>query len=321
MEYRIFGKTGMEVSVMTLGTWGMGGAGWDVYEDEVKIDAIRAAYEEGISFFDTAPAYNCGAAEKLLGRTLREMGVRQKVRIATKCGNIFLGGKTYVRDGRYDSIIRQCEESLINLETDYIDLMLIHWPDPKTPFEETMDAVNRLKKEGKILHLGVSNFSIDQMKEIRQYGEIEAYQPQYSMVNRDAEEAMKWAAGENMGIMTYGSLGGGILSGKYRTLTEFPDTDNRNRFYRHFQEPMFSRIMELLKVMDEVSASNGQMPLAQIALKWCCEQPFVSTCIVGAQKRERVVENARSFEKTIRREDWDRLNEAVRQLCPVDSRQ
>ena len=314
MKYRIFGKTGMNVSAMTLGTWGMGGVGWDVYHDDIKADALKAAIEEGINFFDTAPAYNAGAAERFLGRILKDLGVRKEVRISTKCGNVFKDGVVYIRDGRYDSIIRQCEESLKNLQTDYIDLMLIHWPDPDTPFEETMDALNRLKKEGKILHIGVSNFSIDQMKEAGRYGLIEAYQPQYSMVNRDAEETLKWAAGENMGVMTYGSLGGGILSGRYRELRTFPPADSRNRFYKHFQEPMFSKVMDLLKVMDRISERNDGLPLAQIALKWCYDKPFVSTCIVGAQKRERVRENARSFSRDLSPEDRALLDEAVDNL-------
>ncbi len=314
MKYRMFGKTGMEVSAMTLGTWGMGGVGWDVYDEETKADAIKAALEEGINFFDTAPAYNAGAAERFLGRVLKEEGARGQVYISTKCGNVFKDDITYVRDGRYDSIIRQCDQSLLNLQTDYIDLMLIHWPDPATPFEETMDALNRLKKEGKILHIGVSNFDIDQMKEISRYGSIEAYQPHYSMVNRQAEETMKWAAAQGMGVMTYGSLGGGILSGRYRELKTFPAADSRNRFYQHFKEPMFSRVMDLLKVMDQVSAANGQIALAQLALKWCYEKPFVSTCIVGTQKRERVLENARSFDQELGAEDWARLDQAVDQL-------
>lgn len=304
----------MNVSAMTLGTWGMGGVGWDLYDDEVKADAIGAALEEGVNFFDTAPAYNSGAAERFLGKVLKDHGCRNRVYISTKCGNVFKDGITYVRDGRYDSIIQQCEQSLKNLQTDYIDLMLIHWPDPDTPFEETMDALNRLKGEGKILHIGVSNFSTDQMKEVSRYGEIEAYQPHYSMVNRDAEETMKWAAGEGMGIMTYGSLGGGILTGKYREIMTFPPSDSRNRFYKHFQEPMFSKVMQLLEVMDDISSHNDGMPLSQIALRWSIEKPFVNTCIVGTQKRERVIMNAEAFDKNISPEEWARLDEAVRNL-------
>ena len=110
MKYSIFGSTGMNVSAMTLGTWGMGGVGWDVYDEEVKIDALQAAIEQGINFFDTAPAYNAGAAERFLGRFLEKEGIRKKVFISTKCGNVFHDGITYIRDGRYDSILRQCQD-------------------------------------------------------------------------------------------------------------------------------------------------------------------------------------------------------------------
>lgn len=314
MKYVDFGKTGMNVSALTLGTWGMGGAGWDVYDEEQKADTVKAALEQGINFIDTAPAYNNGEAERFLGRTLKKLGARNELYLATKVGNFFTKEKTYVHDSSYDKILQQCDESLINLQTDHIDLMLIHWPDPNTPFEETMDAMNRMKKEGKVLHVGVSNFSIEQMKEIGQYGDIEAYQPQYSMVYRNSEDIIRWAAQEGMGIMTYGSLGGGILTGRYRTPQEYPAGDNRNRFYKHFHEPMFSKVMKLLEVMDEVSARNGGIPLSELALLWNLSKPFVSTCIVGAQKRERIEEDARGFDLEISPEDMQLLDEAVEEL-------
>ena len=135
---------------MCLGTWGIGGVGWDNNSDETRMDAIYAALEAGINFIDTAPAYNGGEAERLLGRALKNAGKRQDVIISTKCGNYFVNSTTYVRDGSRGRILQQAEDSLKNLQTDYIDLMLIHWPDVNTPFEETMDALNQLKKEGKI---------------------------------------------------------------------------------------------------------------------------------------------------------------------------
>ena len=114
--------------------------------------------------------------------------------------------------------------------------------------------------------------------------------------------------------MTYGSLGGGILTGKYREVMTFPPSDSRNRFYKHFQEPMFTKVMQLLEVMDDISSHNDGMPLSQIALRWSIEKPFVNTCIVGTQKRERVIMNAEAFDKNISPEDWARLDEAVRNL-------
>ena len=166
MKYTKFGKTGIEVSKMCLGTWGIGGAGWDNYSDESRMDAIKAALDCGINFIDTAPAYNAGKAEQYVGETLHKLGARKEVVISTKCGNEFIDGK-YVRCGSADKILRECDESLQNLKTDYIDVYLVHWPDPNVPMEETMDALNHLKKQGKILHAGVSNFTKEQMEEAK----------------------------------------------------------------------------------------------------------------------------------------------------------
>ena len=309
MRYKTFGKTGLKVSELALGTWGIGGAGWDDNSDDTRLDAIRAAVESGINFIDTAPAYNAGEAERYIGKALKEMGARKDVVIATKCGNEFING-AYVRDGSPDKILRECEESLRNLQTDYIDVYLVHWPDPKVPFAETMGALNQLKKEGKILHVGVSNFTQEQMEEAGQYCAIEAYQPQYSMVYRSNEELMKWAAQQGMGIMSYGSLGGGILTGAYRQVQTFATMDNRNRFYKHFQEPMFSKIMKLLAVMDEMSAQRN-VPLAQIALNWAAQKDFVSSCIVGAQSRKKVEQNCAAFSWDLTAEDMATLDKAI----------
>ena len=309
MRYKTFGKTGLKVSELALGTWGIGGAGWDDNSDDTRLDAIRAAVESGINFIDTAPAYNAGEAERYIGKALKEMGARKDVVIATKCGNEFING-AYVRDGSPDKILRECEESLRNLQTDYIDVYLVHWPDPKVPFAETMGALNQLKKEGKILHVGVSNFTQEQMEEAGQYCEIEAYQPQYSMVYRSNEELMKWAAQQGMGIMSYGSLGGGILTGAYRQVQSFATMDNRNRFYKHFQEPMFSKIMKLLAVMDEMSARRN-VPLAQIALNWAAQKDFVSSCIVGAQSRKKVEQNCAAFSWDLTAEEMATLDKAI----------
>lgn len=311
MRYKRFGKTELQVSEMCLGTWGMGGVGWDDNSEETRLDAIAAAIEAGVNFIDTAPAYNGGAAERLLGKALKDLGKRQEVIISTKCGNFFTDGITYIKDGRAEKITKQIEESLQNLQTDYIDLMLIHWPDPNTPFEETMGALNELKKAGKILHVGVSNFSKEQMEEANQYCTIEAFQPQYSMVNRGGEELIKWAAAQDMGIMTYGSLGGGILSGAIREPKEFAPSDSRNRFYKHFQEPMFSKVMEVVKVMDQLSAQHDNVPLAQIALNWCAQKDFVSTCIVGAQSRPKVLQNAAAYDWMLSAEEMAVLDEAI----------
>lgn len=310
MRYKKFGKTGMQVSEMALGTWGIGGAGWDSYAEESRLDAIRAAVECGINFIDTAPAYNGGVAEQYIGRVLKDMGIRQKMILATKCGTEFINS-TYVRSCAPDVIFRECETSLKNLQTDYIDLYLIHWPDANVPIAETMDALNTLKKQGKVLHVGVSNFSKEQIMEAQKYGDIEAYQPQYSMVFRSNEEQMKWANEQGMGVMTYGSLGAGILTGAYREQISFAANDNRNRFYKHFQEPMFSKVMQVLAVMDQLSEARNHVPLSQIAINWSAQKEFVSSCIVGAQSRRKIEENSASFGWALTPEEVKVLDNAI----------
>ena len=308
MQYQEFGKTGLRVSKLCLGTWGIGGAGWDSYSDESRMDAIKAALECGINFIDTAPAYNAGKAECYVGETLNKLKKRREVVISTKCGNKFVDGK-YLRCGSKESILKQCDESLKNLKTDYIDIYLVHWPDPDVELEETIDAVSTLKKEGKILHAGVSNFSKEQIEEAQKYCEIEAFQPQYSLADRKDEKLIRWAYEQGLGIMTYGTLGGGILTGNYRELRTFEQTDSRNRFYPYFKEPLFSKAMELLTVMDQI-AEERNVSLAQIAEKWVLQKRFVSSCIIGAQSRARVEENCRNLQ-------WELTDNEIRRLEAV----
>ena len=308
MQYQEFGKTGLRVSKLCLGTWGIGGAGWDSYSDESRMDAIKAALECGINFIDTAPAYNAGKAECYVGETLSKLKKRREVVISTKCGNKFVDGK-YLRCGSKESILKQCDESLKNLKTDYIDIYLVHWPDPDVELEETIDAVSTLKKEGKILHAGVSNFSKEQIEEAQKYCKIEAFQPQYSLADRKDEKLIRWAYEQGLGIMTYGTLGGGILTGNYRKLRTFEQTESRNRFYPYFKEPLFSKAMELLTIMDQI-AEERNVSLAQIAEKWVIQKRFVSSCIIGAQSRARVEENCRNLQ-------WELTDNEIRRLESV----
>ena len=314
MKYRELGTTGMNISQITLGTWGMGDVGWDHYDESTRIDAIRTAAQCGVNLIDTAPAYNNGASERLVGKALAQLGIRNELYISTKCGNVFVDGKVYRRDGSAAMIRQQCEESLVNLQTDHIDVMLIHWPDPDTPFEETLGALNELKKEGKILHIGVSNFTQEQILEAGKYGRIEVIQPPYSMVNTQQEEMMQWAFLQGIGSMTYGSLGGGILTGKIREAKEYAPTDSRNRFYKHFHEPLFSCAMKIVDVMDEISESHGNVPLSQIALNWSYRKDYVSTCIVGAQTKEKVLENCAAADWSLSEEEAAILDEAVKKF-------
>ena len=169
--------------------------------------------------------------------------------------------------------------------------------------------MSTLKKEGKILHAGVSNFSKEQIEEAQKYCKIEVFQPQYSLADRKDEKLIRWAHEQGLGIMTYGTLGVGILTGNYRKLRTFEQTDSRNRFYPYFKEPLFSKAMELLTIMDQI-AEERNVSLAQIAEKWVIQKRFVSSCIIGAQSRARVEENCRNLQ-------WELTDNEIRRLESV----
>ena len=255
-----------------------------------------------------------GKAERYIGKALEEMGhgTREKVQIATKCANAFIDGQ-YVRSGKADLILRQCDESLQNLRTDHIDLLIVHWPDPVVPYEETFGALNRLKEEGAIRHIGVSNFNLEQLKHAMEVADVEALQVQFSMVDMDNLEVMQWAHEQDLGVMTYGSLGGGILTGRYRTIEKYEAMDSRNRFYPYFKEPMFSKVMKLLDVMQTIADARG-VQLAEIAMNWSRQKPFVDTSIFGAQKRSRIESNAKCMDWELTAEEMLTLDEAIAEI-------
>lgn len=310
MRYKTFGKTGLEVSELCLGTWGIGGAGWDQNPEETKMDAIRASFEQGVNIFDTAPAYNAGAAERILGETLEKMGVRKDVILSTKCGNDFVNGQ-YVHCGKRDHILAQCDASLRNLRTDYIDLYILHWPQDDATPEETLGAMMELKKAGKVRFLGLSNHSVVQMEEAAKYADIDFIQVQYSMLEREREVEMRYAEAHGMATMGYGVLGGGLLTGRYRELRTYETMDSRNRFYKFFREPGWSKAQKLLGVMDEISAARGGVPLSEIAVNWALQKSFLTTALFGTQHRARAIENCHALDWTLSDAEVAKLDQAL----------
>lgn len=312
MRYKQFGNTDMKVSALTVGTWAIGGANWGDVNKQDSIRAIHAMLDNGVNSIDTAPGYNFGESERVVGEALK--GRRDKVYITTKTAVYNDEKEGFIKDGRKETVIRLCDESLNNLQTDYIDLMVIHWPDINynTPVEETMDALNELKKAGKIRYIGVSNFNRDQIEEAAKYGVVSAFQPPYSMVNRSQEELMKWTCANGIANMTYGSLGAGILTGAIRELPHFAPDDMRFVFYDFFKEPKFSKVMQLLNVLDKIAA-NHNVPVAQVAVNWNSQKEFVHTSLCGVRNEKEAVENCRGFEWSLSREEMQTIDDAITQ--------
>ena len=311
MRYNDFGSTGVKVSALSLGTWGIGGAGWDYNPDDTKLETIRTAIDEGVTCFDTAPAYNAGAAERLLGEAVKASGKRDELFLVTKCGNDFIDGQ-YVRDARPELLLKQIDKSLANLQTDYIDLYILHWPDPNVPAEDVYGTMAKIKEQGKVRFIGVSNHNREQLDKARAVTTIDAIQLQYSMLVRDNEELLKYAHEEGLATMGYGPLGGGILSGRYRTLTPYEEMDNRNRFYQYFKEPGFSKAMALLAVIDEIAKAHGSTP-SEVTLAWTAQKDFLSTVLFGTQKKERLTENLKAFDRTLTDDEVKAIDDAIKE--------
>ncbi|MBT3922149.1 MAG: aldo/keto reductase, partial [Nitrospina sp.] len=225
MEYRKLGSSDLEVSVIGYGAWGIGGAPFWKSEGHTKsLDSIKKAYDRGINFFDTAPVYGFGHSEELIGKALKP--IRDKVIIATKCGLRWdkeaLG--SIRKDASRNSILEEIDQSLKRLNTDVIDLYQVHWPDVETEQKETMETLMEIQQKGKIRHIGVSNYSAEQIKECLQYGAIVSLQPEFSLLARDIQKGTVSVCLENdIGIIAYSPLASGVLTGKYDKNTQFKD--------------------------------------------------------------------------------------------------
>ena len=195
----------------------------------------------------------------------------------------------------------------MNLETDYIDFYYVHWPDVNTPIDETMAALNTLKKQGKIRFIGVSNFSREQILAAEEYAQIDVQQPPYSMVNQKFTDLMKWGYEKGIDSMTYGSLGSGILTGAIRTMPDFEPGDMRLTFYD------FSKIMEFLKTMDRIAEDHG-VPVAQVALNWSTQKEFVGTALCGVRNEQEALQNCKAFEWSLTEDEITVLDKELTRL-------
>jgi aryl-alcohol dehydrogenase-like predicted oxidoreductase len=261
--------------------------------------------DKGVNLIDTAPCYGNGTAEKIVGEAVHD--IRDKVMISSKFGlvsDIYTRG--YGRDASYKNCMREIATTHMNHKTDHLDFYFVHWPDPNTPISETMNALMWLKKEGYIRFIGVSNFTSEQMEKARQYGVIDVIQPMYSMIDRHEEELMKQSYDAGIDSFTYASMGAGILSGKYRQIPEFEKGDLRTTFYDYFREPKFSKIQELLNVMDVIAEAHN-VPVAQVALNWSTQKEFVATTLVGVRTPAHADENTAGF-------DWELTSEEMKTL-------
>jgi aryl-alcohol dehydrogenase-like predicted oxidoreductase len=288
------GNSGIDISVIGQGTWEMGNDFFGEVDDKLAINAIRASVDAGVNMVDTAAAYGSdGASERVVAKAIK--GIRDKVVLATKLGVLRVEG-AYVRC--LDPVVmrKEIEDSLRRLETDYIDLYFIHWPDLNNSIDAALELMVKFKEEGKIRAIGVSNFDTALIKKAIDIADISVVQPPLNMLNRSSIEngILPFCQQNGVGIITYGSLGGGILTGKM----EKPVTGGkelRSAFYTFYEEPMWSKCQKLLEVLRGIAGDRGTT-VAQVSINWVLSQPGVTGSLMGATTPEMAYENASAAE-------------------------
>jgi aryl-alcohol dehydrogenase-like predicted oxidoreductase len=310
MEHRRLGKSALNVSVIGLGTWAIGGKFWGHTDETEAIAAIQKAIDGGINLIDTAPIYGDGHSEELVGKAVK--GRHHQVIIATKCGVRFRSADL-VNDLTPKSIRKELEVSLKLLDTDVIDLYQCHWPDPNTPIEDTIGEMEKMKAEGKIRAIGVSNFDAALLKRAQKVAQVASNQVQYSLLNREIEkELIPFCREQAIGILAYGLMGGGILTGKYKQKTKFGKDDARGFFYNFYDEPQWSQVQALLKELEKIAARHGK-PVAHVAINWVRQQAGLTSALVGARSPQQAEANAAAGDWQLSSEDLAIINKTISQ--------
>ena len=300
IERKTLGNSDLELTSLGIGAWAIGGAGWEfgwgAQDDNDSIAAIRAGIDAGFNWIDTAAIYGLGHSEEIVAKALE--GVSKKPYIFTKCERRWGSDNKIFPSLKADSIRQECEDSLRRLKVDVIDLYQIHWPQPDEDIEEGCTEMARLKEQGKVRWIGLSNFNVEQMKRAQKIAPITSLQPPYSLLVRDIEkEILPFVKQNNIGVIVYSPMRAGLLTGKMtrdRALS-LPKDDWRSR-NADFQEPKLSRNLELVEILKKIGEAHGRTP-GEVALAWTLRNPAVTAAIVGIRKADQVdgVKGALSF--------------------------
>ncbi len=320
METRRLGNTELKVTPIGIGAWAMGGAGWQwswgPQNDSDSVAAIQAALDLGINWIDTAAVYGLGHSEEVVARALQQRNPRPYV--FTKCERVWNQRGEISGSLKAESIRRECEASLRRLKVDVIDLYQIHWPQPDPDIEEGWAEMARLKKEGKVRYIGVSNFSAGQMRRAQAIAPIDSLQPPYSILSREIEkEDLPYAAANHLGVLVYSPMYSGLLSGSMTRsrIAKFSPDDWR-RQNPNFQEPLLSRNFRLVELLREIG-KRYRRTAGEIAIAWTLANPAVTAAIVGVRCAEQVFGVIGAAEFRLQDRDVAEIEEALRQEVAV----
>lgn len=330
MKFRKLGKTDLNLSVVTFGAWAVGGWMWGGTERKDAIEAIKASYESGVTSIDTAPIYGQGTSENIVGEAIKGIP-RDKVQILTKYGmrwdlakgDFGFQSKNNAGDNidiyKYagkESIIKECEDSLKRLGTDYIDLYQIHWPDSTTPIAESMEAVSRLIEQGKIRYAGVCNYSAAQMQEAEKYITLASNQVPYSMVKREIEtDVVPYCIQNEKSILAYSPLERGLLTGKMLPGYKFSEGDHRAGIHFYKDENLL-RTNDFLQRIKPIADEKG-LTIGQLVILWTIEQPGITIALVGARNSQQAVQNASALKAQLTIEEIKFISQELDKLVLV----
>jgi aryl-alcohol dehydrogenase-like predicted oxidoreductase len=287
MEFMDIPRTGLKVSRVAIGTWAIGGWMWGGTDEAESIATIRAAIEHGINVIDTAPVYGFGRSEEIVGKAVANGDLRSNVVIATKVGLEWQGGKVF-RNANRARIMREIEDSLRRLRTDYIDVYQVHWPDTLVTIEETAEAMYTLYNQGKIRAIGVSNFSVDQIARFRRVAPLHVLQPPYNLFERGIEEdLLPYCRENNIAMFGYGALCRGLLSGRMRADTIFGGDDLR-RTDPKFVQPRFAQYLAAVQKLDQLARQRFDKRVIHLAVRWMLDQG-ITTALWGARHPDQLM--------------------------------
>ena len=301
MKYRRLGNSGIDVSVIGQGTWQLGNDFFGDVNESEAIKSIHASIDHGVNLIDTAPAYGLDAeSEKAVGKAIADR--RDKVVLSTKLGILRVFGG-YVKCLDPMIMRKELELSLKRLKTDYIDVYFIHWPEYNNSIERALEEMVEMKKEGKIRAIAVSNFSVEEIQTAIDVADVSCVQPQLSMLSRDIIDngIVELCSDRNVGIMSYGSLGGGILAGLAKAL-EVGGNELRASFYGFYAEPMLSKCKELLVYLDKVAQRNNAS-VAEVSINWVLAQKGVTCALTGSGTPAKAIANAKAADWELSAED------------------
>jgi aryl-alcohol dehydrogenase-like predicted oxidoreductase len=305
MQKNLFGKTGLEITPIGLGAWAIGGSGWGSQEDQDSIATIQRSLDLGINWIDTAAIYGQGRSETVVGKAIKG---RERPYIFTKCSLVWDENGKVGNSMKADSIRREVEASLKRLDIDTIDLYQIHWPNPDAEIEEGWTTLAELKQAGKVRHIGVSNFSVEQMNRANKIAPVETLQPPYSAVFPDVEkEILPYCQENNIGTIVYSPMASGLLTGKMSSerIANLSDEDWRKKAPA-FNEPRLSRNLALAALLGEIGQEHNVTP-GVVATAWTLYNPGVSAAIVGARRPEQIEELIPAAEFRLSKSEFDKI--------------